>query len=381
MQPEVARWPLDVIGALDAVRARWLRLLGRGASLGGPGIGPLMRRPELRVAIGGVLGVLGALGCALLLPLWTLALSPLFLGVPHLLADLRYLVVRPGLHRRVRLLLGVGLPLVVAGSGAGMPAGLGAVLATIVFAPSDGLTPGAVSRARWRKAVGALGVVALLGWGAFHGFYEQELVLAHAHNLVAVLLWWLWRPQRGRLHVLPVLLFVLAGGALLLGAVRPLAGALDWSGPAGLSLDAHAETLAPMFAPELASRLVLLYCFAQGVHYSAWLRLIPEEDRDRPTPRTFRASLAALRSELGAPLLWVAAGILALLLAWAVRDLLAARIGYFRLALFHGYLELCALMLWWVRGQGPQPARPARPALARRPSGGRDGGTSSTATC
>jgi hypothetical protein len=350
-RPLVRRAPAAAVAValdgLDALRLRWLRLLGKTARLGGGGIGPLMRRPELRVALGGVFGVLGALGCALVLPLWTLALSPLLLGVPHLLADLRYLIVRPGLHRRAPLALGIGLPLLVTGLGAGMPAGLCAVLAALVLGPG----------AAWRKATGVLLVAAALGWGVRRGFYEQELLLAHAHNFVAVLLWWLWRPQRGRLHALPVLAFVLVGGALVLGAVRPLWGALDWQGPAGLSLDAHTEALAPMFEPELATRLVLLYCFAQGVHYSTWLRLIPEEDRDRPTPRTFRASAVALRAELGLPLLVGTAVTMAGLLGWAVRDLFAARVGYFRLALFHGYLELCALALLWVSGRRPQPAR------------------------
>jgi hypothetical protein len=350
-RPLVRRAPAAAVAValdgLDALRLRWLRLLGKTARLGGGGIGPLMRRPELRVALGGVFGVLGALGCALVLPLWTLALSPLLLGVPHLLADLRYLIVRPGLHRRAPLALGIGLPLLVTGLGAGMPAGLCAVLAALVLGPG----------AAWRKGIGVLLVAAALGWGVRRGFYEQELLLAHAHNFVAVLLWWLWRPQRGRLHALPVLAFVLVGGALVLGAVRPLWGALAWQGPAGLSLDAHTEALAPMFEPELATRLVLLYCFAQGVHYSTWLRLIPEEDRDRPTPRTFRASAVALRAELGLPLLVGTAVTMAGLLGWAVRDLFAARVGYFRLALFHGYLELCALALLWVSGRRPQPAR------------------------
>lgn len=335
-----------LIAALDAGRARWLRGL---APLLGARLGLLMRRPDLRVAIGGVFGVLGALACALLLPLWTLALAPLFLGVPHLLADLRYLVVRPGLHRRARLLLGVGLPLLVTGLGAGMPAGLGAVLATLWL----------VQGATWRRMVGALLVVPLLLWGCFRGFYEQELILAHGHNLVAVVLWWLWRPRRGALHALPVALFLLAGAALLVGAARPIAGALTWVGPSALSLEAHADALAPMFEPALATRLVLLFCFAQGVHYSLWLRLIPEDDRDRLAPRSFRGSLTALRAELGAPILVGASLAMLVLLGWAVRDLCAARVGYFRLALFHGYLELCALAMFWVRGSGPQPARRA----------------------
>jgi molybdate transport system substrate-binding protein len=38
-----------------------------------------------------------------LIPLWMLALGPILLGVPHLLADLRYCVFRPGWHRQAAI--------------------------------------------------------------------------------------------------------------------------------------------------------------------------------------------------------------------------------------------------------------------------------------
>jgi len=281
--------------------------------------------------------------------------------VPHLLADVRYLVARPGLHRRPLLVLGVGAPLLAAGLGLGMRAGLGAILMALLC------TPGA----RWRKAVGAALVLAAAYFGYADRYFTLELGLAHVHNGVGVLLWWLWRPRRRTLHLLPLALFVAAGGLLLGGVVQPLASALrEVAGPAGLPASWHREVLAPGWSPLWGLRLLLLYAYAQAVHYTVWLRLIPEEDRDRPTPRTFRASVEALRAELGTPLLAIAAALAVGLALWALRDLMAARTGYFRLALFHGYLELCALAMWWVAGHSPRPLRPlprrhaARLALA-----------------
>ena len=83
------------------------------------------------------LAVLLALVGSLTLPLWILAVGPLVLGVPHLLADVRYLVARKGLQRSRRLVIGVGLPLLVCGLGGGMPAGLCAMLGALRLGEGD----------------------------------------------------------------------------------------------------------------------------------------------------------------------------------------------------------------------------------------------------
>src|SRR5262249_39018179 len=93
-----------VLEPLDAVRRALLRACGAPARA-------LLRDRELRVSLGGGALVLTALLGVALLPLWFLALGPIALGVPHVLADLRYLIARPGLHRRRELGLAMALPL------------------------------------------------------------------------------------------------------------------------------------------------------------------------------------------------------------------------------------------------------------------------------
>ena len=331
------------LGLLDGLRGRLLRLLG--------GVGVrLCRSPELRVAVRGSLAVLVALLGALCLPLWILVLGPLVLGVPHLLSDVRYLVVRPGHQRSLRLVIWVGLPLVVCGLGAGMPAGLVALFGVMIAAPGQ----------TWRKVVGALLVLALAAtWFVEHSFYVHELLLAHLHNPIGVLLWFLWRPRHGRLHLWPLGLYLLCGALLVAGVLSPLALSLRL-GPAPMAdaLDFLRESLAPGLSESVGLRLLVLFCFAQMVHYSVWLQLVPDEDRDRPTPRTFRQSLLALREDLSGPLLLLAAMVLCGLWVWSFFAVWDARIAYFRLAGFHGYLELCVLGLWFVAGQPPRPLRP-----------------------
>lgn len=96
---------LGALAPFDALRNRFLRRFGRLLE-------PLIARREPRVVALGGFGLGVAFARVLTVPLWLLTIGPLVLEIPHLVADLRYLVVRPGLHRRPGFLLSVGAPLV-----------------------------------------------------------------------------------------------------------------------------------------------------------------------------------------------------------------------------------------------------------------------------
>ena len=102
--------------------------------------------------------------------------------------------------------------------------------------------------------------------------------------------------------------------------------------------------LAPFLDGALQHRAVLLFAFLQSVHYLVWIRLIPEDARKQPTPRTFNKSLMALRSDFG----WVWEAVLfgaVALCVWAVLDIAQARRSYLQLIFFHGFLEF-AICAW-----------------------------------
>jgi hypothetical protein len=231
-----------------------------------------------------------------------------------------------------------------------MPAGLCALLGAVVLGEGR----------LWRKVVGVLVVAAIAAPGLWQrDFYVHELLLSHLHNPLGVVVWLLWRPRQERLHYLPLALYGLMALLIGTGVLSPLGFGLG-SAPqsAGDALSFLRDTLAPGFSETWGTRLLLLYCYAQMFHYSVWLQLVPEEDRARPTPRSFRQSLLALRADLPSLLLGGALVAMVGLWLWAVVDVWASRVAYFRLATFHGYLELCALGLWWVAGQRPQRLRP-----------------------
>ena len=180
----------------------------------------------------------------------------------------------------------------------------------------------------------------------------SSLIMAHAHNLVAVALFWAWRGRIRAWHLVPIAAFALGYGGLLAGLFDGLA--LETSMPPGLGLARWREWLAPGLGT-LGPRLVLAFAFAQGVHYGVWLRLVPDEDRARETSRTVRRTFRELFDDCG----WLvgAAAIATLVFcAWGLRDLYGARDGYLSFARFHGSLELAVAALWLVEGR-PEPRR------------------------
>lgn len=279
------------------------------------------------------------LALALGAPLWLLALGPIVLGIPHLLADLRYCGLRTGLLTRPTTLAACGLPLLATSLGAGLWIGLIAVAAAFALARGK----------LWRRGLGVALSLVISGLAYRHDI-TATLVMAHAHNFIGVLMWWGWR-KRPASHALPVV--ALVGVTILV-----LSGGSDsvvmwgWGPPgSGLSRSLHIAQLAPELSPIWASRWVLLYAFAQSLHYGVWLHLIRDDDRRRPTPRTFRASYRELVAEFRFLPLVLAFLLCFGLAAWALVDLTQAREGYFRFAQFHGSLELCACALLIIEGR------------------------------
>lgn len=325
---------------LDRARSAALRAAG-------PLVAPLARDRELRVALLGTLMVVSSAAVTFVAPLWLLALGPIVFGVPHLAADLRYLVVGPRLHRRFAMMLLFALPAVLGpfGSGAALGLCVAAACAALARAP------------RARRA--ALAAVALtLASFAHRSGRIADLVAAHAHNAVALFVWFGLRRERRVVSALPIVAVVAVVVALFAGAAEPVmarVGAFS-SQRSGLDFGELSAELAPGLGGALALRLVLAFAFAQSVHYGTWLRLIPEDARARTAPRTFRGSFEALARDLGWPIVaLVTLGWLGLA-GFALADLRAARAFYLRLVGFHGWIEIACVALALAEGRRPHEA-------------------------
>ncbi len=327
-----------VFAAADGLR-RWMLVpVARAAPR-------LVVSRDARVGIGGALLVVTALLSAIVAPGWMLALGPLVWGVPHVLADVRYLVVRPGMHRRPLILaslaLGIALSFVIGVRGA---IG-GAALAVLLSRATVG---------RKVSLVAALG--GLFGLAGAFG-YVADVAFAHLHNVIALAFFCAWRRRSSRLYLLPVAafvagaLFIVAGGGDGLVTLTRL-GSFD--------LELAEDALAPGLDPTAALRLVLLFTFAQSVHYVVWLALVPAEARARNTPPSIRQGARALVSELGPIVLVVAFGAALFFAGLALHDVARARNFYLAAASFHGWLEVGAAMLFIAEGTRDAGASPMR---------------------
>lgn len=326
---EVAPLVLRALAPADAVRAAWLRMLG-------PLVRPLLRDRGLRVLVGGASSCATALALATYAPLALLTIGPLLLGIPHLLADLRYLVVRQGLHRRSELKAWVAPFLLLSVLAPGRGFGICAVGAATVVAGGPRVLRGAAfagCAAAWLMCR-ELGLLA-------------DVFLAHAHNLVAVAFWVAWTRAPAPRKALLLSFFALPGALILSGALDPLIAQAEtwtasrWAGDGRALLRTLALSDHPIWAP----RLAVLFAFAQAVHYGVWLRLVPDEDRARAGVRSFAASYRALTRDLGSAVVLASVGLCVGLLAFALSDLSAARHLYLRIALFHGPLEIAVALL------------------------------------
>jgi hypothetical protein len=323
----------STVAVADQVRRQWLRALG-------PIGRRLVRDRELRVAVVFSAVVFSALLGTLLVPLWLLVLGPLVWGVPHVAADIRYLLVRTGFAERRVLWVAGGVPLLALGAGADLVWGFvgAAVVALVARAPL---------LRRLAVAATLLGIgVAFAQLGT-----ASDIVFGHVHNFGAVALWWVWRRRTGRLHRWPLLLLLFACTLLLSDVSSAMVGPrLGWHA-AEDSAGRQLWRLAPGVEPTLGIKLVLLFCFMQSVHYAMWMQLIPDEDRSRATVTTFRATIAGLVHDLGRMGLLVLACLSMGIVAWACRDLMAAGRGYFRMARFYGHLEVMAATLLLLEGR------------------------------
>jgi hypothetical protein len=289
-------------------------------------------------------------------PMVLFTLSPAVLGVPHVVSDIRYLIVRQRLaHGFVALLVGFcallfSLRLMEMTS---LPSGLFAQVeigAVAIWLSAAAFAGYAVSRSRIRL-LGTCMVLAPLTIVALAYPVVTRLVFAHLHNVVALVVWaLLFKRQAGRrLSLLP--LSVVAAFVLFFLSARPHGADHAF----GMTLADAAAIVAPGVSGDLGIGLASTYVFLQGVHYAIWLNFIPQEHIQGESTLTFRMSLRSLVRDLGRPALVVAAVFAVGMLAASVMALHQTRAIYLSLATFHGYLELAMLTYFVAAARSASP--------------------------
>jgi len=344
-------FPIDVA---DAARRQFWRVSAK-TTLGRLCIED--RATRLAVIAISSMGV--SLALAVIAPMWLFLLAPIFLGLPHVVGDVRYLIVRPPAPVSRAFLFALALPF-VAQTGlriwtmlggermafGEVALGVAAVALALLFAPG----------AWWRRALVAL-CIAPVAWWALNKPSLAGLALAHLHNFIAVA-FWMFLASRA----LPVFktaavgMFFLACCALIMLGFFDAATArcMGFAEPVPMfSIESWTRVLAPGLSHTLALRLVQTYIFAQSVHYLVWLRLVPQQLNEVAAPTTFRQDVRSLRQDFG----WIGLAVIVVstlaIPAYALVDAPRANTMYLSLVIFHGWFELACIAYFAVRGFSP----------------------------
>ncbi|MBM3987445.1 MAG: hypothetical protein FJ294_05765 [Planctomycetes bacterium] len=261
-------------------------------------------------------------------PLGALLIGPIVFGVPHVIGDMRALWLRkPGgfggaTAACVALaLLAMTLLRIVLLTGAPIPieAELACGIAAVACAAIGGAR-GRRSRLYWALGVAVLGGLALLA------ARETLLLLAHAHNLVALLLWLAWSPSRGSRR--GVLLFYIVGAACVAAASNASVGREALGAFDGARL---VRELAPGLENPLGDALVRSFAFAQLVHYGIWSWQLPGGSR------------TTLRQDFGLRGLWLCALVCIAVPICGWFAPVETRSTYLQIAIAHGWIELSVI--------------------------------------
>jgi hypothetical protein len=342
---------LELVATLDRVRGRTY-----GALLRVPGSRSIVAHKERRLSVLLAVGAVPAFVFALLLPSFSLVVAPLVLGVPHLAADLRYLILK---RRWPKALLGVllaGSVAVIAVRAAELTTGSSFARAEVSTAWLWCVGAAALAwRARTWKLVVAAGLLATLGAFAWLSPEVTRLVFGYAHNLIAIALWLTFFGGASRSAFLALALVGAATAALLFGGSSYLPFTQELLAhrlaPLGDAFAPASDWFAlPSVGPGLGLGILSSFAFLQSVHYLLWLHVIPGQELPGNRTRSFAQSWQALRSDFGLGGLAVVAGLTMLTVSGIFVAPGSARTAYTSLSTFHGYVELAIGLFAWLSG-------------------------------
>ena len=325
---------------LDVIRQHLLSVLG-------PIARPFIRSRRLRVTTAAVIGFGLAAVFSLWIPLWQLALGPIIWGIPHILGDLRYLIVRQRLARSWGFWLLIVVPLayftykprvtttMIALAGAGL---LG-----FIHHIQNRDTSNKPSLIRFASVI----LIASAGYIIAKAYpYHAHFTLLHAHNLITLGLWWSWRKREHYWELFPILMLIILSAMILFAW-----DADSWRashnhvvhGPTHLSMAYFERALASVLPEGWRPQWVALYGFLQSAHYLVWIRLIPEDDREAETPIPFKRSALRLLEDFGGWLILLSLLAMIALVIYAISSVSAARLTYLRWISAHASLEVAII--------------------------------------
>ena len=352
------RMVVGFFSTFDIIRSRILRLT---LSV------PLFRRwfctraDRLFVFFLGVCAV--NLFLSILFPLWVLLLGPMIYGIPHILSSIRYTHLalnktptspRPGLRFFTSIFTVILLFRLATDTG-------------FIRLPDFDLLPEWISlvvtflgaawiyKERLFTLRNIIYLFCLLG-AAWIAPVWMSGALILIHNFIGFF-YWIHASQTRRERIVSIAatgVFTAITAMIFLGCFDSVYHSFT---PAAEIVWAKMDysQLGKMIAPWSPNYIVWFHCvvayaFGQAVHYFVWLKAIPDQRHTHETPTSFRQSYRLLVNDFGKGYLAAFAALsLIPILAWCFVNYPQARVVYFAIASYHGFLELATLSFIFKR--------------------------------
>lgn len=298
------------------------------------------------------------LGAALFFPLWVLLAGPIIWGIPHLISSLRYTNLNFDKKQKYRLhafqfsawamvfayrfcidILEINLPL----------AEHTLLFESLVLMSSFLFQTHTVKRWSLLNFIYFL-LFSGLVLSTYFFTIETALVVLIGHNYVPLIAWYksCQNKQDLKTFFYASFLFISASVLILTGAFDGLYRLLAPSGQITFLNWDYSEVIAPFVSEnydyQFWFHVVVLYAFSQALHYFIWLKAIPENFQQSEHPPSFRWSYLKLSNDFGSSSVLLLA--LLILLGsgiWLVYEFQIARLVYFGLASYHGFMEISAI--------------------------------------
>jgi hypothetical protein len=315
------------------------------------------------------------LNLSLLFPLWVLFIGPLVYGVPHIFSSMRYFHYATGsaskekMHRILGLIGGILMVVFLYRffftlhffgiQAPQLSEWKGSTYLELISLAATFVIASAVYRKSALKVARGIAFLSPL----FVAFYFSPLwtigAMVLLHNFVAFVYWMIAAQKKSERLVAAVsfaAVLILTAGIFLGwfdGIYRTIHPSLAL-GFTSLSVADTGRLIAPWSGDAtLWLHACVAFAFGQSLHYFVWLKAIPDQFHYCEVPTSFRQSLALLKQDFG-KILAVAAIVLSAgsVVLWSFMSFQTARLVYFALAAYHGYLEIAGLGLASLERQG-----------------------------
>ena len=297
---------------------------------------------------------------SLFFPMWVLLIGPVLWGVPHMISSLRYNVRHSFLdiseQKKVLVFQSLIWLLVFAYRVAIDIYNRNLFLSSypLLFESACLIASFFIQiyfsrQVTWRT-IGFASVFTILVYSTYCFPIQTALVLLIGHNYIPLYSWFKSCQVKKDINVFWIVssIYILLSVVIYLGLVDFLYSYINPQGQIKFLNWNYSDVVSSFGASpddyKFWFHIVSLYAFSQAMHYFLWIKAIPENYQPQQHPPSFNWTFKRLANDFGSSSLHVMVALVIMGVAyWLFFEFQTARLIYFSLASYHGFMELSAL--------------------------------------